>query len=146
MMRRAYVVGRVPVILEVALAIAASTSAAGPATGAGSERGIVTPVASAAVSDAAEVARGGKLYEANCAVCHKADGAGGVKLGRATSADLRAPDLEKTYRTDALLRRAILDGKDEKGKRLDPVMPHWRGTLSTTDVNAIIGFLKTLHE
>ncbi len=146
MMRRAYVVGSVPVILVVALAIAVGTSAAGPAAGAGPGRRIATPVASATVADAAEVARGGKLYEANCAVCHKASGAGGVKLGRATSADLRAPDLEKTYRTEALLRRAILDGKDEKGKRLDPVMPRWRGALSATDVNAIIGFLKTLHD
>ncbi len=146
MMRSAYVAGSVLAILVMALAIIARTSAAGPAAGPGPKRGIAASVASATVADAADVARGGELYEANCAVCHKASAAGGVKLGRATSADLRAPDLEKTYQTDALLRRAILDGKDEKGKRLDPVMPRWRGTLSAKDVNALIGFLKTLHE
>ncbi len=139
------VVRRLPVILLTALATLAGTSTAGPAATPESKPGVSPPTASAGTDEAA-VAEGRKVYEENCAVCHKADGSGGTKLGKAISADLRGPDLEKTYPTDALLRRAILDGKDEKGKPLASVMPRWRGTLSRKDVNAIITFLKTLHE
>jgi mono/diheme cytochrome c family protein len=90
-------------------------------------------------------ADGKQLFDSNCAVCHKLDGSGGIKLGTVTSADLRAPGLEQSYHTDALLRRAILDGKDESDQPLDPVMPHWRGHLTRPEVTAIIEYLKTLH-
>ncbi len=94
----------------------------------------------------AEVATGAKLYAANCASCHRADGSGGVKFGSAVSADLRAPGLETTYKSsDKLLLRAILEAKDEDGDRLDQPMPAWQGRLSTADAQAIIAYLKTLH-
>lgn len=145
-MRRLDVLGSFPVILLAALATLAGTPTPGPAATPESKPGLSPPAASANGTDEAAVMEGRKAYEANCAVCHKADGSGGTKLGKTISADLREPDLKKTYPTNALLRRAILDGKDEKGKPLNPMMPHWRGTLSTKDVNAIIAFLKTLHE
>ena len=89
---------------------------------------------------------GKELYETNCVACHLANGAGGLKLGSATSADLRAPGLEKTYNnSDALISRAILEGKDQKGEDLDPVMPRFQGKLTQTQVNQIIAYLKTLH-
>lgn len=133
-------------ILVAALVILAGTPTTGPAATPESKPGLAPPAVSATAAGEAAVAEGRNSFEANCAVCHKADGSGGAKLGKAVSADLRAPDLEKTYPTDALLRRAILDGKDEKGKPLNPMMPHWRGALSAKNVNAIIAFLKTLHE
>ncbi len=145
-MRRIYVVGGFLGILLVTLIAIAATQTAAPAATPESKPGLSPPVASAAGTDEAAVAQGRKLYEDNCAVCHKADGSGGVKLGKAISADVRGPDLEKTYPTDALLRRAILSGKDEKGKPLASVMPRWQGTLAVKDVNAIITFLNTLHE
>ncbi len=141
-MRRISVMGGFLGILLVALTALAAPQAAAPAAPPESK----PAAASAAGTDEAVVAQGRKLYEDNCAVCHKADGSGGVKLGKAISADLRGPDLEKTYPTGALLRRAILSGKDEKGKPLASVMPRWQGTLAVKDVNAIIAFLKTLHE
>ncbi len=146
MRRICYVVGSLLVMLFAALAIIAGTPAAGPAATSESKPGLSSAAAPATGTDQAAVAEGQKLYEANCAVCHKADGSGGVKLGKAVSADLRGPDLEKAYQTDARLRRAILNGKDEKGKPLAPVMPRWQGTLSAKDVNAIIAYLKTLRE
>ncbi|SAL01474.1 cytochrome c, class I [Caballeronia arationis] len=90
---------------------------------------------------------GAHLFENHCAVCHKSDGSGGIKSGTLISPDLRAPALEQTYhKSDALLRRAILDGKNEEGAPLDPVMPHWRGRLSRREVDSIIAFLKALHQ
>jgi len=90
---------------------------------------------------------GAHLFENHCAVCHKSDGSGGIKSGTLISPDLRAPALEQTYhKSDALLRRAILEGKNEEGAPLDPVMPRWRGRLSRQEVDSIIAFLKALHQ
>lgn len=91
-----------------------------------------------------ETAQGKTLFATNCASCHGQNAAGGLKIGSATSADLRWDKLGKMYHGDvALIRRAVLDGKDEAGADLDPVMPRWRGKLSDAQVNAIIAFLQT---
>src|SRR5262249_34792205 len=87
-----------------------------------------------------------KLFKSDCVSCHKANGSGGVKLGNATSADLREPDLEDAYKTDEAIAAAILDGKDEEGKDLEKVMPHWRGKLSDAQVTDLIAYLKTLKK
>ncbi|GLR66555.1 hypothetical protein GCM10010909_12350 [Acidocella aquatica] len=93
-----------------------------------------------------QLATGAKLFAANCASCHRADGSGGMKFGNAVSADLRAPGLETTYKSsDKLLLRAILEAKDEDGDRLDQPMPAWKGRLTTADAEAIIAYLHTLH-
>jgi len=145
-MRRFDYVRSLPLVLLAVLATLVGTSTGGPAATSESKPGPPPSAASATGSDEAAVAEGRKTYEAHCAVCHKADGSGGTKLGKAIAADLRGPGLEKTYPTDALLRRAILDGKDEKGKPLASVMPRSRGSLSAKDVNVLITFLKTLHK
>ena len=89
---------------------------------------------------------GKELYQTNCAACHGANGAGGLKIGNSTAADLQSPKLENTYHnSDALIARAILEGKDQNGKNLDPEMPRWQGKLTAQQVNQIIAYLKTLH-
>ncbi|MBE3589333.1 MAG: c-type cytochrome [Firmicutes bacterium] len=91
------------------------------------------------------VAAGKQLFESHCASCHGMNAAGGMKIGIATSADLRQRHLEPLYHNDtSLLERAILDGKDEEGKSLNPAMPRWRGQLSKEQVDSIIAYLKTL--
>lgn len=98
-------------------------------------------------SAAGNAAAGKTLYTADCAVCHLASGAGGVKLGAYTSADLRAPALEKMYgNSDKRLADAILNGKDEEGKDMAPLMPRWKGQLSPMLVDDVIAYLKTLHK
>lgn len=100
---------------------------------------------SAAPAFAAGSAAAGKtIFLKDCAVCHKADASGGIKLGDAKSADLRAPELETVYHeNDASLAAAILNGKDEDGEDLDKIMPRWKGKLTDTQVADIIAFLKT---
>jgi mono/diheme cytochrome c family protein len=90
-------------------------------------------------------ATGQQLYQANCASCHGADGAGGKKLGSATSADIRFAALNDLYSGNwTLVERSILYGTDEENEELDPTMPRWSGRLSDSDVNAIVQYLQTL--
>lgn len=95
-------------------------------------------------TDAATDGKG--LYARDCAGCHGARAAGGMKFGGVTAPDLRAPGLGTMYHhDDRLLARAILLGLDEAGAPLDPVMPRWQGRLSPDQVAAIIAYLKRLH-
>jgi mono/diheme cytochrome c family protein len=99
-----------------------------------------------AVAQSPSVAEGAKLFAKNCAICHRADGSGGRSFGAVTSADLRSPGLEQTYRfDDRLILRAILSGLDQDGEKLNAPMPVWKNRLSTGDAEAIIAYLHTLH-
>lgn len=92
---------------------------------------------------------GHHIFLTHCAVCHKSDASGGVKLGDTKSADLQSPGLEKMYHNnDSLIKRAILHGKDEEGGNLDSIMPHWAGRLTDQQVNDVIAYLHTVktHE
>ena len=103
------------------------------------------PAATAQPANATVTAAGQGVYQANCAVCHGADGAGGKAIGTATSADLRAKAMADAYRGDtSLIKRAILTGKDQDNNDLDAAMPRWTGKLSDADVNALIQYLPNL--
>ncbi|HQT39489.1 MAG TPA: cytochrome c [Acidocella sp.] len=92
------------------------------------------------------IAAGASLYTDHCAKCHMANGAGGKMFGTVTSADLRAPGLEKTYHnSDNLILRAIMDDKDEDGDTLDKPMHAWKGKLTVAQARDIIAYLHTLH-
>lgn len=100
----------------------------------------------AANSTIAPTVAGRALFDANCAVCHQASGAGGIHLGNAVSADLRSPRLEETYyHSDSLIQRAILHAKDQNGTPLKSPMPAWSGRLSQQQVDDIITYLHQLR-
>lgn len=44
----------------------------------------------------------------------------------------------------SMATRAILDGMDEDGEELDPMMPRFRGKLSDSQVSALVNYLQTL--
>jgi mono/diheme cytochrome c family protein len=108
---------------------------------------LFAPVSAAQKSETAPgIGTGKALFDANCAVCHRASGAGGIHFGNAVSADLRAPGLEATYHgNDALILRAILHAIDQNGAPLDAPMPAWAGRLSSMQAKDIIAYLHTLH-
>jgi mono/diheme cytochrome c family protein len=109
---------------------------------------LLAPISSlhAQTASAANLAAGKTLFNANCASCHLASGAGGVHFGSAVSADLQAPDLEQTYRgDDKLIVRAILQAKDQDDAPLDQPMPAWAGKISPTQAAQIVAYLHTLH-
>ena len=84
------------------------------------------------------------MYASKCVVCHKADGAGGVKLtGNATpnwrDAKLWAAAAEPK-RTDDYLRDCITNGKVKSG------MVAWgkTGQLKPADIENMIAYIHTL--
>jgi mono/diheme cytochrome c family protein len=88
-----------------------------------------------------------------CANCHGPDGKGG-REGNAVIADitygtLNQPlaasqpwDRERAAYTDALLARAITQGIDASGQRLNGVMPRW--ALPESDLQDLLKYLKRL--
>lgn len=95
--------------------------------------------------------RGGMM---SCASCHGANGKGGS--GRMMMWAFEAPDIrystltieghgeggdERPY-TDELIKRAITQGLDSDGERLDPPMPVWQ--MADEDLDDLIEFLKSL--
>jgi cytochrome c oxidase subunit II len=70
---------------------------------------------------AALVARGEKVYAANCAVCHKADGTGAGPI--------------KALVASPVVLDAVLNGRMDKG------MPAWK-QLSDTDIAAVVTYTK----
>jgi len=78
---------------------------------------------------AALVARGEKVYAANCAVCHKADGSG--------AGPIKALDKSPVVLAESALEQiqVVLNGRMDKG------MPAWK-QLSDTDLAAVITYTK----
>ncbi len=75
------------------------------------------------------VARGEKVFAANCAVCHKSDGKGGGAV-KPLDGSAIVDDADKSKQIEV-----VLDG------RLNGAMPSWKG-LSDTDLAAVITYTK----
>ncbi|HLZ10029.1 MAG TPA: cytochrome c [Chloroflexota bacterium] len=94
---------------------------------------------------AGDPVQGKALYQSNCASCHGPNGAGGIKIGSATSPSLQWASLGATYNQNtALIHHSIQASVDETGQPLDPVMPKFQTTLSDTQIDNIIAYLQTL--
>ncbi|RJO61985.1 MAG: hypothetical protein C4542_05090 [Dehalococcoidia bacterium] len=84
-----------------------------------------------------------------CADCHGQQGKGGTvymmmaqyEVPNITWPVLTGPDFVPPFTVDTV-KRAITDGKDEKGKALDPFMPRW--SMSTQDLSDVVSYLQTL--
>jgi mono/diheme cytochrome c family protein len=92
---------------------------------------------------------GPDLFALACASCHGPAGYGRVftRGGQTVKVpSLRYSRLAKVYgkNFDALVRRAIVQGLDEEGKPLNPMMPRWTN-LSSADVAKLIAYLKTFR-
>ena len=93
----------------------------------------------------ADAAAGQQLYGQYCGACHGPDAKGGVKLGDATSADIRWQAIGPLYHNDpTLVTRAITQGLDQDGQQLDDVMPRWGTRLTAAQVQDLVAYLQTL--
>ena len=80
---------------------------------------------------------GAAIYKSKCAMCHGPDGAGQTTMGKNMKLrDLRAADVQK--QTDAELMKWIADGK---GK-----MPAYKAKLSAAEIDALVGFIRSIKK
>ena len=76
------------------------------------------------------VARGEKVYAANCAVCHKPDGKGAAPV-KPLDGSAVVTDADKMAQV-----AVVLAGRVDKG------MPSWKAVLSPTDLAAVVTYTK----
>ena len=90
---------------------------------------LAVPCALQAQSDA------DKIFKANCAMCHSADGSGSNATGKAMQAkDLRSEEVQK--QNDAALTEVITKGR---GK-----MPAFGAKLKPEDVTKLVAYIRAL--
>ena len=76
------------------------------------------------------MARGEKVYAANCAVCHKPDGKGAGPI-KPLDGSPKVLDADKTVQV-----KVVLNGQN------NGAMPPWKGVLSDTDIAAVVTYTK----
>jgi cytochrome c oxidase subunit II len=85
-----------------------------------------------------------------CVDCHGSKGKGGtinmmmqrIEVPGITWTELTSPDSDHPPFTEETLKRAITRGVDETGEALKYPMPRWQ--MSDSDLNDLVGFIKTL--
>jgi mono/diheme cytochrome c family protein len=83
-------------------------------------------------------ARGERLFQANCAFCHAADGTGRNWIGAFLEphpADFTSPDFARRM-TRGALRARIAEGKP------DASMPAWRTVLAPAEIDAVAAYIE----
>lgn len=98
-----------------------------------------TPPVAAATVD--ELTSGKKVFEANCILCHKADGTGGrvsvegknLNVEDLTSAKIRAF-------TDEKIIGYIMNGVEDEG------MPAFKGRLSEGELRDVVKYIRVLQK
>lgn len=86
------------------------------------------------------IAEGGKLYGANCASCHGADGMGSGDPGKAVSPSpaLLAYMIKRPISVEEYLLWAIADG----GEQFNSKMPAFKDKLSRDDIWRIVAYMR----
>ena len=94
-----------------------------------------TPIARAegAIAPEALLTRGAELYVANCRACH-----GDQRGKRRRGASPHNEDGHTWHHPDAQLKEWVLNGKSGLG-----LMPRFKGTLTESDVDIILVYIKT---
>lgn len=85
-----------------------------------------------------ELASGRKVYEQNCAACHRADGTGGkieIDGAKLNPEDLTTPKISKF--SDEKLIGYVVNGIEDEG------MPAFKGKLSEGEIRDVVKFIRT---
>jgi len=95
--------------------------------------------------DAAQVARGRRVYQANCAVCHGQNGQGTTDWNQpGPNGKYPPPPLDDSahawHHPTAMLRQVIRQGSP--GGQGD--MPAWQGKLSRQEINDVVAYITSL--
>jgi cytochrome c oxidase cbb3-type subunit 3 len=82
---------------------------------------------------------GKDVFAKNCIPCHGQDGKARTPAGRM----LHAKDLTQSKLTDVEIRKQVTEGyKDQRG----PVMPAFKDTLASDQIEAVAAFVMSLRK
>lgn len=103
-----------------------------------SANAVKSPIAPLPSATLDEVAAGRKVYEANCAGCHKEDGSGGPmeNEGKKLNPDDLTEDKFKKM-TDEKILGYIVNGVEDEG------MPAFKGKLSEGEMRDVVRYIRT---
>ncbi len=129
-------------LLPVVLSLAACGEGGGKPVAAMPAAAITAPVR---VTDATQLARGAKIYKADCAVCHGANAEGAPNWQRpGPDGKYPAPPLDGSghawHHSKAALKMTIREGT----ARLGGNMPAWKDKLSDDDIDAVIAWMQSV--
>ncbi|SCZ61680.1 c-type cytochrome [Thiohalomonas denitrificans] len=127
-------------IVSLALLLSACSSETETGTSLASGEAVDAPVRDI---DFSRVARGGNLYQQNCASCHGVDGEGAPNWReRDVQGFFPAPPLNGTGHTwhhpRRMLQHVIKNGSPGGGQ-----MPAWQGRLSDEEIDSIIDWFQS---
>lgn len=118
---------------------------AGCDEGGGKPPPVVVSTAPVRVTDAGQLARGAKIYKANCAVCHGVQSQGAMNWQKpGPDGKYPAPPLDDSahawHHPYAQLKQTIQEGT----LKLGGSMPAWKGKLTDSDTDAVIAYFQSL--
>jgi mono/diheme cytochrome c family protein len=84
---------------------------------------------------------GGRVYAANCASCHQADGRGvpGLFPPLASNPDVTGP----SHRAIAAVKLGMRGKISANGDRYNGTMPRWGQMISDDDIAAVVTYIRT---
>lgn len=85
------------------------------------------------LTDAADLAQGKKLYETNCAACHRADGGGSIGPNLTDENWIMGGGIKNVFHT------ITEGGRDGKG------MVAWKGTLKPSEIQQVASYVLSLQ-
>lgn len=120
-----------------------STADAGTSTRAAADAGTRAPTTGAAPATvAAPDKKIERLWKAKCASCHGADGKAQTEQGRKMQlSDMSQPKWQAA-RTDARLKKVILEGWDQTVGGVKQEMPGYKDELSPEQVDALLQYVR----
>jgi ubiquinol-cytochrome c reductase cytochrome b subunit len=132
------------IVAIVALSIYAqmgiqSKEAAGPPTQSEAQILAAEPAEAAPVSDAS--AAGAKVFATNCSSCHGAGAKGSPGLAPPLAGN---PFVSGDVKAVTAVVTNGLHGQTIMGQTYGAPMPAWKGTLSASDITAVVSYIRTL--
>lgn len=83
---------------------------------------------------------GAALFDQQCAACHGPDGKARTPAGR----KIRAKDLTRSQLADVEIERQVSEGTKDKAGNVK--MPPFKDQLSSSQIQALVSFVKSLRE
>jgi mono/diheme cytochrome c family protein len=105
---------------------------------------LALPLAAATTASAAPDKKTERLWKANCASCHGAEGKADTEKGQKMKmADMTTAEWQKKH-SDADMKKAITDGVSETKDGVKQEMDAFKDKLKPDQVDALVAYIRSL--